>query len=70
MKIISISLEAANAALASERQNALAEFTGSMAPGGADEAPIFSETVNITITNGSTVEAEWTILDPQPFLEA
>lgn len=57
------------AALASERQEALAEFTGSMAPGGADEAPIFSETVYITITNGSTVEADWTILDPQPFLE-
>lgn len=69
MKIISISLEAAMAALTSERQEALAEFTGSMAPGGAEEAPIFSDTVYITITNGSTVEADWTILDPQPFLE-
>ena len=69
MKIIAISLEAANSVLASERLEALAEFTGSMAPGGADEAPIFSETVYITVTNGSIVEAEWTILDPQPFLE-
>jgi len=66
--IKSISMEAAQESLEFCREEALLAFTGSQAPGGADEAAIFSDTARLEVVTASADPSTWTYVEV-PFWE-